>query len=344
MTRLIDSQPFSSPSAKTSIIGNSFEVWKLKTYLRKVAMTDSHVLITGETGTGKELAAEYIHQQSARGNKPLISINCAALPDGLLESELYGYERGAFTGAVSCYPGKLKLADGGTVLLDEIADMSSYAQAKILRVLETKEVYPLAGRRSVPVNIRIIAATNRNLDHEIATKRFRQDLYFRLNVARIELPPLRDRSDDISLLIDHFAQKFALRSRREFCGFTPQALEALQRYHWPGNIRELMNLVERIFIDPPAGKIDVADLPDSVRCLSARRRDAVRDERELVLYTLSQTNWNKTEAAERLHWSRMTLYRKIAKYHIDETKLKSSDALVPSDTRRNNSAARVTKA
>ena len=196
----------------TSLIGSSLAIWKVKTYLRKVAMTDSHVLITGETGTGKELAAQYIHRHSARRAKPLVTINCAALPDGLLESELFGYERGAFTGATSSYSGKLKLADGGTVLFDEIGDMSFYAQAKILRVIETKEVYPLGGRRSVPLDIRIIAATNRDLEQRVATNEFRQDLYFRLNVARVHLPPLRERKEDIPLLTDHFVQKFSAQS------------------------------------------------------------------------------------------------------------------------------------
>jgi transcriptional regulator with PAS, ATPase and Fis domain len=265
------------------------------------------------------------------------------LPDGLFESEIFGYDRGAFTGAVSCYPGKLKLADGGTVLLDEIGDMSSYGQAKILRVLETKEVYPLGGRRSVPVDVRIIAATNRQLERQMTRNEFREDLYFRLNVARIDLPPLRARTDDIPLLLDYFAEKFSSRSGREILGFTDKALEVLQRYDWPGNVRELMNLIERIFIDPPAGKIDIPDLPECMRSPLLSSRDAAPEERELLLYTLSQTNWNKTQAAERLRWSRMTLYRKIAKYHIDETKPENSEAVMCPDISRNNSAARVTK-
>ena len=331
-----------TPHEKTAIVGNSLEVWKLKTYLRKVAMTDSHVLITGETGTGKELAAQYIHQHSRRSAKPLVIINCAALPDGLLESELFGYERGAFTGALSSYPGKLKLADGGTVLFDEIGEMSPHAQAKILRVIESKEVYPIGARRSVPINIRIMAATNRDLDHEMATKGFRQDLYFRLNVARIKLPPLRERKDDIPLLIDHFAEKISADFGRERLGFNEKAMEVLQRYEWPGNIRELMNLVERIFIDPPAGKIDAEDLPEFMRSSPISRREVVPKERELLLYTLSQTNWNKSQAAERLHWSRMTLYRKMAKYHIKESTPENQPSLSSADT-RNSLSARVTK-
>jgi DNA-binding NtrC family response regulator len=350
MNRHLDSGPFelrADPSmltshAKTSIIGQSLEIWKLKTYLHKVAVTDSNVLITGETGTGKELAARYIHEHSTRRTKSLVTINCAALPDGLLESELFGYERGAFTGAHSAYAGKLKLADGGTVLFDEIGEMTPYAQAKLLRVIETKEVCPLGGRRSVPVNIRIIAATNRDLDHEIATKAFRQDLYFRVNVARVKLPPLRDRRDDIPLLVDHFARKFGEQFGRKLEGFTDEALDLLKAQSWPGNVRELMNLIERIFIDPPAQKIDVPDLPDSMRPQPPFHRAAAPKERELLLYTLSQTNWNKSQAAERLHWSRMTLYRKLAKYRIDASALENSHPSVP-DPSCHNLTARVTK-
>jgi transcriptional regulator with PAS, ATPase and Fis domain len=329
-------------STASSMIGNSLPIWKLKSYLRKVAMTDSHVLITGETGTGKELAAQYIHQHSARGTKLLVTINCAAVPDGLLESELFGYERGAFTGAISSYPGKLKLADCGTVLFDEIGEMTPYAQAKILRVIEAKEVYPLGGRRSVPVDIRIIAATNRNLERQMARNEFREDLYFRLNVARIDLPPLRERSDDIPLLIDYFAEKFSARSGQEFRGFTDKGLEVLKAYHWPGNVRELMNVIERIFIDPADGKIDVSDLPECMRCSPSSRRDATPQERELLLYTLSQTNWNKSKAAERLQWSRMTIYRKLAKYRIVESQPEAAQTLDESD-HRNNFTVSVTK-
>jgi DNA-binding NtrC family response regulator len=325
------------------MIGNSLEIWKLKTYLRKVAMTESHVLITGETGTGKELAAQYIHQHSARHGKPLVTINCAALPDGLLESELFGYERGAFTGALSAYAGKLKHADGGTVLFDEIGEMSPYAQAKILRVIESKEVYPLGGRRSIPINIRIMAATNRDLDHEMASAGFRQDLYFRLNVARIKLPPLRERKEDIPLLIDHFVQKFAAEFGRQIEGFTEEALELLKTSDWPGNIRELMNLIERIFIDPPAGKISVGDLPDSMQSPNSCRSDAIPQERELLLSALSQTNWNKSQAAERLHWSRMTLYRKMAKHHIQESAPEQLSRAPAIQTSRNSLGADVTK-
>jgi DNA-binding NtrC family response regulator len=326
-----------------SFIGSSLAIWKVKTYLRKVALTDSHVLITGETGTGKELAARYIHRHSARRAKPLVTINCAALPDGLLESELFGYERGAFTGAMSSYSGKLKLADGGTVLFDEIGDMSPYAQAKILRVIETKEVYPLGGRRSVPLDIRIIAATNRDLDERMAISEFRQDLFFRLNVARVHLPPLRERKQDIPLLIDHFVQKFSAQFGRGIRGFSDEAMERLLSYNWPGNIRELMNLIERIFIDPPQEKITVADLPESMRFRPSVRHETAPAEREILLYTLSQTNWNKSKAAERLHWSRMTLYRKIAKYRIVARHPEATETPVQPANPRNNFPVSVTK-
>jgi transcriptional regulator with PAS, ATPase and Fis domain len=327
----------------TSLIGCSLAIWKVKTYLRKVAMTNSHVLITGETGTGKELAAQYIHHHSARRAKPLVTINCAALPDGLLESELFGYERGAFTGATSSYSGKLRLADGGTVLFDEIGDMSPYAQAKILRVIETREVYPLGGRQSVPLDIRIIAATNRDLEQRVAISEFRQDLYFRLNVARVHLPPLRERKEDIPLLTDHFIQKFSAQFGRGIEGFSDEAMERLVSYEWPGNIRELVNMTERIFIDPPGEKISVADLPDPIRRPLPKHQEKIPTEREILLYTLSQTNWNKSKAADRLHWSRMTLYRKIAKYHIVESQLEPvQDSSEPVD-KRNKFPLLVTK-
>jgi DNA-binding NtrC family response regulator len=333
-----------APSIATSIVGNSLSMWKVKTYMRKVALTDSHVLITGETGSGKELAARYIHDHSPRHGKSFVAINCAALPDGLLESELFGYERGAFTGAVTAYAGKLKLADGGTVLFDEIGDMSLYAQAKILRVIETKEVYPLGGRRGVPLDIRIIAATNRDLERQVLKNDFRQDLYYRLDVARLRLPPLRERKDDIPLLIDHYVQTFTRRFGRNIAGFSEEAMELLQSYDWPGNVRELQNFIERIFIDPPREKIAVSDLPEFMRtCSHSGPRKTLPEEREILLYTLSQTNWNKSKAAERLHWSRMTLYRKIAKYHIHEMKGERADALMSVDSSRNNLGTRVTK-
>ncbi len=305
---------------RQQLIGESSFIRRIKAYLLKVAAVDSHVLITGETGTGKELTAQYIHQQSTRHGKPLIAINCAALPDGLLESELFGYEKGAFTGAHTTYAGKLKLADGGTVFFDEIGDMSPYAQAKILRVIESKEVYPLGGKRSIPLDIRIIAATNRDLEHLVAKGKFRQDLYFRLNVAKVHLPPLRERKEDIPHLVDYYLQEFNNRLGGNIEGFTDEALELLLRHDWPGNIRELKNLLEAIFIDPPLDRIAIEDLPESIRQPYQAEERATLTERERLLSALYSVNWNKSKAAEQLHWSRMTLYRKMAKYHIRESK------------------------
>ncbi|MGH9962655.1 MAG: sigma-54 interaction domain-containing protein [Pyrinomonadaceae bacterium] len=308
------------------MIGQSPFIRRIKPFLLKVAAVDTHVLITGETGTGKDLTAQYIHQQSARGSKPLIPVNCAALPDGLLESELFGYERGAFTGANTNYLGKLRLADGGTVFFDEIGDMSPYAQAKILRVIESKEVYPLGGKRSISLDIRIIAATNQDLERLVSENKFRRDLYFRLNVARIRLPPLRERKEDIPGLVHHFVQELNAQLGRAINGFTDEAMELLLRHDWPGNIRELKNWLEAIFIDPPLERIAISDLLvccrdtalDSIRQDHQIKEHATTIERELLLSTLCSVKWNKSKAAEQLHWSRMTLYRKMDKYHIRE--------------------------
>ena len=299
---------------KPDLIAESFHTQSIKSYLLKIAAVDSHVLVTGETGTGKELTARFIHQQSARRDKPLVAINCAALPDGLVESELFGYEKGAFTGAHSTYAGKLKLADGGTVLFDEIGDMSPYAQAKILRAIESKEVYPLGGKRGIPLEIRIIAATNHDLDRLVADKRFRKDLYYRLNIARVHLPPLRERKEDIPRLLAYHLEEFNARQERALQGFTDEALESLLRYDWPGNIRELKNVIEAIFIDPPLERIAIKDLPEPIRQQS--QTSTAPTERERLLSVLCSVNWNKSKAAEQLHWSRMTVYRKMAKYHI----------------------------
>ncbi len=296
------------------IIGKHPAIRKIGGYIAKVAVTDSQVLITGETGTGKELVAELIHASSPRHEKPFICVNSAAIPDSLLESELFGYERGAFTGAHSLKEGALKLADGGTVFFDEIGDMSPYAQAKILRSIENKEVHRLGGRKSVPVDVRFIAATNQDLEQLVAQDKFRKDLYFRLNVARIHLPPLRDRREDIPLLFDHYIKQLNHRFSREVEGFGEDALDALLRYDWPGNVRELKNLLEAIFVDLPPPRISFADLPEQYQ---RRFRDAAPlAERDRLLSALLSTKWNKSKAARKLHWSRMTLYRKMAKYQI----------------------------
>lgn len=301
------------------MIGESPLMQEIRAYIGKVASADSNVLITGETGTGKELAAELIHTNSARHQKPFVCINCAAIPDSLLESELFGYERGAFTGAYSFREGKLKLADGGTAFFDEIADMSPYAQAKLLRAIESKEVHRLGGRGSIPLDFRVIAATNQDPERSVEGGKFRKDLYFRLNVTRIHLPPLRDRREDIVPLFDHYIREWNHRFRLDVEGFTEEALDHLLRYDWPGNVRELKNLLEAIFIDHPSRKVSLMDLPEQFRRRLTETKGLPEAERDRLLSALLCTNWNKSKAAQKLHWSRMTLYRKMAKYHITRT-------------------------
>jgi DNA-binding NtrC family response regulator len=302
------------------LVGESQSMQELRRFIPMVAATDSTVLITGETGTGKELVAELIHQHSPRRGHPLISVNCAAVPDNLLESELFGYEKGAFTGANSSYPGKLKLADGGTFFFDEIGDMSPYAQAKVLRSLESREVYRLGGKTKVALNIRVIAATNRDLERLVAENLFRKDLYFRLNVARIHLPTLRERKEDIPVLFNYYLREMNHNCALEVGGPCSEALACLLHHDWAGNIRELRNLLEAIFICPPEETICMEHLPLWFASRSSGNVDHRSDERELLLSTLFSTNWNKSEAAKKLHWSRMTVYRKMQKYHIQQSK------------------------
>jgi two-component system, NtrC family, response regulator AtoC len=288
----------------------------LRKYVDKVAQSEASVLITGETGTGKELVASSIHRASRRHAAPFVSINCAAIPDSLLESELFGFEKGAFTGAAQSYLGKLRLAHPGTVFLDEVGEMSPLGQAKILRVLESREVFPLGGRRTVPIDVRFVAATNQDLEPLIQSRAFRQDLYFRLNVARLYLPGLRERRDDIAELILHYVEHFNAQYGRSVGPPTEELAGRLRAYDWPGNVRELRNFVEGVFIDPPDGPISLDHLPESFRRIFAAHREHGASEREAMLAALSRTNWNKKMAARELHWSRMTLYRKMEKYRV----------------------------
>jgi DNA-binding NtrC family response regulator len=303
----------------TRMLGSDPGIAQIRALIEQAASTDSNVLITGETGTGKELTAELIHRSSRRSPKPLVRINCAAIPDTLLESELFGYERGAFTGALAASAGKLKAADGGTVLFDEIGDLSVYAQAKILRVIETKEIERLGARRSIPVDVRVIAATNQDLDGLMGAGRFRKDLYFRLNVARIHLPPLRERKGDLPVLLDHYVREFGRTLGRAVDGLTDDALAALLRHDWPGNVRELRNVVEAVVPTLRSRLISLVDLPPSYRRRPGEAPAPVQDaERERLLAALSATKWNKSKAAAQLRWSRMTVYRKLAKYRLLE--------------------------
>jgi DNA-binding NtrC family response regulator len=292
------------------MLGESQAIQAVKAYLRRVAGCSSNVLITGETGTGKELAAELVHSASARAERPFIAINCAAIPDNLLESELFGFERGAFTGAIAAQDGKLRTASGGTVFLDEVGDLSPCAQAKILRAIETGEIQRLGARRPQQIDIRIVAATNKNLETDV---NFRRDLYFRLNVARVHLPPLRERKADIMPLAEAFRREFDSRFGCVSRGFLRGVEELLQAHEWPGNIRELRNLVEAAFIDPGPNSNGEIDLPAPFR---KAMQTATGGELERILAALAHTEWNRSRAAKELHWSRMTLYRKLSRYGI----------------------------
>jgi DNA-binding NtrC family response regulator len=315
--------PFLAPSEATALgtvqppylIGESAPMREIDAYIGQVASTDSTVLITGETGTGKELVAALIHMRSPRAEKPFVSINCAAIPETLLESELFGYERGAFTGAHVQKEGALKLANEGTAFFDEIGDMSPEDQAKILRAIESKEIRRLGGKRSIPLDFRVIAATNQDLERRVSEGKFRKDLYFRLNVARISLPPLRDRKEDIPALLGHYIGELNRRLGREVEGLGDDALGPLLLYDWPGNVRELKNLLEAVYVHFRLQWIGFTDLPRQFR-RQLGNAGQPQTERDLLLSVLLSTRWNKSQAAQKLHWSRMTLYRKMAKYEI----------------------------
>ncbi len=298
------------------LVGKSAVIQMLRTRLPQIAAADCVVLITGETGTGKELAAKLIHQNSPRRKGPLVCVNCAALPETLLESELFGYERGAFTGATVQRPGKFELAGGGVLFLDEIGEMSLSAQSKVLRVLDSQEFFRLGGTKPVKFNARIITATNQNLEELVAAKKFRADLYYRLNVARLHLPPLHERREDIPLLLKHYIDYFNRQYNRNVKIFSEEVLSCLIQYDWPGNVRELRNLCEAIFINLPPQTIRLRDLPELYRKKMEKIATYSRCERDRLLSALFTTNWNVSQAATRLKWSRMTVYRKMEKYRI----------------------------
>ncbi|WP_395788795.1 sigma-54 interaction domain-containing protein [Aquimonas sp.] len=310
----MEKQPRSYP-----LIGDSAGMRATLAYADKVSRTDSTVLITGDTGTGKENLAHYIHAHSARHERPIVCIDCSAFPEGLIEGELFGYERGAFTGAHRAYPGKLSLADQGTLFLDEIGELPAPAQAKLLRVLETREVFPIGGSSPRTLDVRVIAATNRDLDRLAGTAEFRRDLFFRLNVARVHLPSLQARCEDIPRLLEFYIGEMTARTGQQIGRLADETLNCLMRYTWPGNVRELRNVVEALFVDPPSGTVQLADLPPNLMCMLARHGAKEPGERERIVSTLCETRWNKVRAAEKLQWSRMTLYRKMAKHGIDAT-------------------------
>ncbi|MDP2972295.1 MAG: sigma-54 dependent transcriptional regulator [Deltaproteobacteria bacterium] len=300
--------------------GNMREVLKLIT---RVAGTDATVLIAGESGTGKELAAEAIHHHSRRREGALVKLNCAAIPEGLLESELFGHERGAFTGAVGKKIGKFELADQGTIFLDEIGDMGPLSQAKVLRVLQEKTIERVGGIHTVHVDARVIAATNKNLSHEVREKRFREDLYFRLNTFPIVLPPLRERKEDIPLLTEQFLKKSGKRAGVEVRGISHEALDYLRRYDWPGNVRELENCIERAVIMAGEGLITPVHLPPYLLSSSVPRdlfpldETLAKIEKEIILEALQKSGGVQSRAAKILGISERSLWHRVKKHRID---------------------------
>jgi DNA-binding NtrC family response regulator len=296
------------------LLGESESMRTILELVARAAMSDANVLITGETGTGKELVASAIHHSSRRAHRPFICVNCAAIPDDLLESELFGYEKGAFTGAYSARDGKVGLAAEGTLFLDEIGEMSLYAQAKVLRLIDAHQFWALGSKRPSDVNIRIVAATNRNVESLAKANAFRADLFYRLNVARIHLPPLRERIEDLPILLEHFVRRFSRRRIGDQEQFDAETIKALQSYEWPGNIRELRNLVESLFVSLPPRNIGLSQLPVQMRI--ALDEQTSSEDRLRLIEVLTSTNWNVSRAAQKLNWSRMTMYRKMTRYQV----------------------------
>ena len=287
----------------------------------------STVLLSGESGVGKELIAEAIHHQSPRRPKPLVKLNCGALPEGLIESELFGHEKGAFTGAIQQRKGRFELADGGTIFLDEISEIPPATQVKLLRVLQDGEFERVGGTQTLKVDVRVIAATNRDLEEEVAEGRFRKDLFYRLNVIHMVIPPLRDRVEDIPLLALHFLDKFCLENDRPPMGFSPEAMRALKSHAWPGNIRELQNVVERAVALCTGNMVEFEDLPDEIRRHSPEDDKIVLPvgssmdeiERQAILQTLKKTGGDKELAARLLGIGLATLYRRLKEMELKDS-------------------------
>jgi two-component system nitrogen regulation response regulator NtrX len=306
--------------ARYRIIGESVPMKALRQQLSLMAGTNGRVMIFGESGTGKELIAHAIHAMSPRAGEPFVEVNCAAIPEELIESEMFGHNKGSFTSALQDKVGKFQKADGGTLFLDEVGDMSLRTQAKVLRALEEQRFEPIGAAESVQVDVRVVAATNKNLDEEIERGNFREDLFYRLNVIPFFVPPLRDRREDIPLLADHFLAEFTSAYGRKPKELTPEAYAVLSEYHWPGNVRELKNLIERIVILNPQVRVDARHIPlNAVRRQQDRTLDRfgslqeVREaaEREYILKKLEETNGNVTRTAELLGLERSNLYRKM---------------------------------
>ncbi|NHM27141.1 sigma-54-dependent Fis family transcriptional regulator [Desulfofundulus sp. TPOSR] len=310
------------------MIGLSPEMQKVYKAIGRVANSNATVLIRGESGTGKELVARAIHYNSDRRDKPFIKINCASIPENLLESEMFGYEKGAFTGAITSKPGKFELAQRGTIFFDEIGEMSLSLQAKLLRVIQEREFERLGGTETIKVDVRIIAATNKDLENCIAEGTFREDLFYRLNVVDIYLPPLRERKDDIPVLVEHMIKLCNAEYKKQVTGFTDQAMKLLLEYDWPGNVRELKNVCERAVLMSTGPLLTVEDLPRNIRKSSRRLHwlkglsgDSFKEmiaevEREIILQALEEHNWNRSAAAQALKMNRSSLYLKMKELGI----------------------------
>jgi DNA-binding NtrC family response regulator len=312
-----------------NIVGQSEELLGVMDMISRVADSDSTVLITGESGTGKELVARAIHFDSTRANKPLIPVNCGAIPAELLESELFGHVKGAFTGAIGNRIGRFELANEGTIFLDEIGEMSPTLQVKLLRVIQERSFEPVGSTKTVEVDVRIIAATNIDLEKAVMEGRFREDLFYRLNVIPMRIPSLRDRKTDIPLLLHHFVQQFNKSKNRNLQGFSPEAMDLLFNYPWPGNVRELENLVERLAILKGSGIVQLSDLPEKYQnrkyVSSSQSSALIPDtgidfnsavdayENALIMQALEVTGWNRNQAAQLLRLNRTTLVEKIKK-------------------------------
>jgi len=317
-----------------NIIGTSDELNGVLKLVQKVADTDSTVLILGESGTGKELIARAIHYNSNRADKPLVPVNCGAIPENLLESELFGHVKGSFTGAINSKMGRFEMANGGTIFLDEIGDMSLRLQVKILRVLQERKFEPVGSTKTVEVDVRIITATHRNLEDLVAKGEFREDLYYRLNVIPLNIPPLRERVSDIPILVDYFLKSYSTANRVKEPIVTQDIMSLLMNYKWPGNIRELENTIERLVVLRPAQVIGLNDLPDKflkatdtifknsalhIPDAGISLKNAVNDfENTLILKALEKTGWNKNKAASLLRLNRTTLVEKIKKKQLEK--------------------------
>lgn len=300
--------------------------------VERVAPTDANILIVGESGTGKELIARSIHLQSRRQQRPFVPLDCGALPETLAEAELFGHEKGAFTGATTRTPGLLEIADGGTFFLDEVCELTNALQVKLLRVLQERQFRRVGGRQFINVDVRLIAATNRNIEKVVQDGRFREDLFYRLNTITLHLPPLRERREDIPLLVTHFIQKFARFAPREVKGITPEALNALAAHEWPGNVRELSNVIERAVSLCRSDYLDLCDLPDDLAqkervcvCVSwdstyhrAKRKIIEAFEKDYLSRLLVETGGNITHAARKAGLPRASFQRLVRKYRIEK--------------------------